>query len=311
MERRDVIKGLALSALLAQVPASATAAATGAVRRRAPLAMGLQLFTVLGALEKDFQGTLDRVAALGYREVETLGSFGRDPREVRDMIAQAGLRSPAQHLMPETLYRHFQVPPTTDAERAAMSAQFDQAFAPDRVDAFISEAIGRAKILGQHYVVWQFGWRDRYTLADAERFARAFNRAGELCAAAGLQFCYHNHDHEFAPIGGVRPFDILMGQTDSHKVKVEIDFHWARRGPADPAEVLARYPGRFRMCHLKDRAADGSIVTMGTGREDFPRLIAEARAAGIEHFFFEFDRPVDPMREVEAAAGVLLPILSR
>ena len=304
--RRDMLQGLVFASLLAGSPAWARHQGKGGAK---PL--GLQLFTVLKLLEGDFEGTLKLVASLGYRKVETLGSFGRDPRRVRASFARHGLVSPSQHMMPGNLYGYFQKPPITPADKLAMSANFDQAFAPENVDHFVREAIGRAKLLGQKYVVWQLAWRPRYDLKDAERYARAFNRAGALCADAGLGFAYHNHDTEFEPIGGVRPFDILVGHTDPKLVKIEIDFMWATKGGADPIALMRDNPGRFRLCHLKDRSAAGEIVTVGEGVEDFPTLIAAAKQAGIEHYYLEFDRPGNPDHEIRRAATFLKPLLAK
>ena len=76
------------------------------LRRRTP-PMGLQLFTVMAPLERDFEGTLQAVAKIGYKEVETIGSFGRDPARVRESLDRYGLRSPSQHLVPGDLYEVF------------------------------------------------------------------------------------------------------------------------------------------------------------------------------------------------------------
>jgi sugar phosphate isomerase/epimerase len=305
--RRDILKGLVFASLLAGSPAWARHAG----KKSGARPLGLQLFTVLKLLEADFEGTLKLVSSLGYREVETLGSFGRDPRQVRESFARHGLISPSQHMMPGDLYGYFQKPPMTPAERAAMSANFDGAFEPENVDTFVGEAIGRAKLLGQKYVVWQLAWRPRYGLKDAERYARAFNRAGTLCAEQGLGFAYHNHDAEFVPTDGVRPFDILVGQTDPRLVKIEIDFMWATKAGADPIALMRNHPGRFRLCHLKDRNAAGEIVTVGEGVEDFPTLIAAAKQAGIEHYYLEFDRPGNPEHEIRRAATFLKPLLAQ
>lgn len=308
MQRRNFLAALGASCIVSH-PAYALARRAKAARAVGARPLGLQLFTVLKLLETDFEGTLALVSRLGYREVETLGSFGRDPALVRDLLAKYSLVSPSQHMMPGDLYRHFQNPPKTPEERAAMSAQFDRAFAPEAVDAFVTEAIARARVLGQRYVVWQLAWRPAYTLKDAERYARAFNRAGHLCREAGLGFAYHNHDAEFAWSGKQRPFDILVGETDPALVKLEIDFMWAAKGGADIPKLLAAHPGRFRLCHLKDHDAAGNIVTIGTGEENFPRLIDLARKAGIRHYYLEFDRPADPAREVRIAADRLIPLL--
>ena len=45
--------------------------------------IGLQLYTIREPLGKDFWGTLDKVAAMGYRNVQLAGFLGRSPNELK------------------------------------------------------------------------------------------------------------------------------------------------------------------------------------------------------------------------------------
>src|ERR1700733_3042433 len=101
MKRRHFIA--ACSALRAAASAARMLSAIAAPAH----ALGLQLFTVMTLLEKDFEGTLKAVADIGYKEVETIASFGRDPKEVRGLLDKYGLVSPSQHLVPGPLYEVF------------------------------------------------------------------------------------------------------------------------------------------------------------------------------------------------------------
>lgn len=298
VDRRTLLKSLSAAAALSAAPAMA--------RRRRHYPLGLQSFTAMKLLEADFDGTLAMIAALGYREIETLGSFGRDPATVQAAFARHGLVSPSQHLMPGDLYETFKAPP---ADRTELIRKFADAFSFDRVDAFIGEAIVRAKALKQSYIVWQVSWQSGQGLDKAKKMTAAFNRAGELCARAGLQFAFHNHDHEFEPIDGIVPYEYMVEHTDPKTVKLQIDFMWALKAGADPAAYFRKYSGRYRLCHLKDRTADGNITGTGHGIENFPALIKQAEAAGIEHYYFEYDRPVDPAAEIREAAAFLGPLL--
>lgn len=302
MYRREILAGLMAAPLLGGLPALAQG------RNAKPL--GLQMFTALRLLEKDFDGTLALIASLGFKEVETMGSFGRDPAYVRGMLDKHGLVSPSQHLMPGDFYSIWSVPPADAAAQANINRHFQDAFSFDQVDVFIRQAIGRAKVQGQKYIVWQVRWWPGFGMAEARKLAAAFNRAGDLCAEQGLQFCFHNHNEEFAPIDGVIPYFWMVENSNPQTVKLEIDFMWATRAGADPIDMFRRYPGRFRQCHLKDRTAAGDITGTGEGVENFPQLIAAAKAAGVEHFYFEYDRPTAPEAEMRQAAAYLKPILA-
>lgn len=267
---------------------------------------GVQLFTVMSLLDRDFEGTLAAVAAIGYRDVETVGAFDRDPAQVADLFAKHGLTSPSQHLMPGNLYGDFSVYNRGGMSWDEIVRRFAAAFDFAQVDRFVDEAIGRAHKLGQRYVVWQTNWQKQYGLAELKQHIAAFNRAGDLCHAAGLQFAFHNHNLEFAPVDGMPGYDRMVLETDPDRVKLELDFMWATAAGVDPVAYLERFPGRYRMTHLKDRTADGRVTIPGMGVEDFPRLIAASHKAGIEHAFVEFDQPTDPLHEVTAAWDYLV-----
>jgi len=111
MLRRDFLKGTAAAAGAAAVGTS-TLVGTWALGSRLAQAaahrpIGLQLFTVMANLEQDFEGTLKTVAQIGYKEVETIGAFGRDPHRVRELLDKYGLATPSQHLVPGKLYDLF------------------------------------------------------------------------------------------------------------------------------------------------------------------------------------------------------------
>jgi sugar phosphate isomerase/epimerase len=272
---------------------------------------GLQLFTVMTLLDRDFRGTLRAVADIGYREVETMGAFDRDPGEVRAMLAEFGLSTPSQHLMPGALYADFSLYNRGGIAWEEIIRRFVAAFDFNRVEQFVTEAIGRAQGLGQSYVVWQMNWLEGYGLAEARQHIAAFNLAGKLCRDAGLTFAFHNHNLEFAPLDGSTAYDLIVQNTDPDLVKLEMDFMWATTAGIDPVAYFERYPGRFKLTHLKDRSADGKIVVAGTGIEDFPRLLKASEAAGIEHAFVEYDQPTDPLAEIIAAYRYLSAVERR
>ena len=234
--------------------------------------IGLQLYTVRHELQRDFAGTIARVAATGYREVEFAGYFGQAPRDVRALLDQHGLSAPSAHV----------------------------SLAPDQWRA----ALDAAPVIGHRYVV--VAWipaEARRTLDDYKRIAESFNHAATEARAAGLQFAYHNHDFEFAPLEGRLPYDVLLAETDPHLVQLEIDLYWITKGGQDPLAYFARWPGRIPMVHVKDSAGppDHRMTDVGAGSIDWKRIFARRDQAGIRHAFVEHDAPADAFASIRAS----------
>src|ERR1700722_7334524 len=157
-------------------------------------ALGLQLFTVMTLLEKDFEGTLKAIADIGYKEVETIGSFGRQPRQVRSLLDKYGLVSPSQHLVPGSLYDGFARFTRHELTVEEVKRQWLREMSVERVTPIIEEGIARARVLGQKYLVWQIIWPEQMATRELmEQFCRAMNSAGEICAKSGLGFNFHNN----------------------------------------------------------------------------------------------------------------------
>lgn len=247
------------------------------VRRFAP---GFELYTARSLLAQDFEGTLEALAKLGYREVEGSELFGRTPAEARRRFGALGLVAPAWHCF-------------LDPENAAA----------------LDEAIERAATLGARFLVAATakelvslgpkGVTLREDLpADGYRGIAAFlNRAGERCAAAGLCFAYHNHHVELRPVEpGKSGLELLLEGTDPSRVSFEIDVCWTVAGGADPRALFAEHPGRFALCHAKDTNARGEDLDVGQGIVDFDGILADAERAGLEHLFVERDTEEDPLR---------------
>ncbi len=234
--------------------------------------IGLQLYTVRHELQRDFDGTIARVAATGYREVEFAGYFGKAPRELRALLDHHGLSAPSAHV----------------------------SLAPDQWHA----ALDAAPVVGHRYLV--VAWippEQRRTLDDYKRIAESFNGAGKQARAAGLQFAYHNHDFEFAPLEGRLPYDVLLAETDPQLVQLEIDLYWITKGGQDPLAYFARWPGRVPMVHVKDSAGppDHRMTDVGAGTIDWKRIFAQRDQAGIRHCFVEHDQPPDAFASIRAS----------
>ncbi len=240
--------------------------------------IGLQLYTVRGALERDFEGTLDRVAAIGYREVEFAGYYGKTPHDVWVALEKRGLAAPSAHVPFETLRGNWR------------------------------GALEDARVIGHRYVV--VPWippQERRSLDGYKRIARLFNRAGAVARELGLQFAYHNQDFEFARRGGRVPYDVLLAETDPKLVALELDLYWITKGGGNPLAYFARYPGRFPMVHVKDmdKTRRRGMTDVGRGVIDFKKILARRAQAGITYCFVEHDQPADPFASIRASYDYL------
>jgi len=272
MKRREVLRALG-GAVLGGATLGLDRLA-GAVRSEAPLPdrldrIGIQLYTVRGAMAKDVEGTLARVAEVGYREVEFAGYFGRSPRAVRAALDAVGLEAPAVHV------------PLTEVRGAW------------------EQTLEAATVIGHRALI--VPWlpeEERRGLDDYRTLADQLNRAGEKARSAGFRFGYHNHDFEFATIEGRVPYDLLLESTDPEFVSFEMDLFWITKGGYRPLDYFARYPGRFGFVHVKDMTADGTMVDVGSGTIDFAAIFAKRKNAGIGHYFVEHDEPGDPFKSI-------------
>jgi sugar phosphate isomerase/epimerase len=239
--------------------------------------IGIQLYTVRDQMKADVEGTLARIAQIGYKEVEFAGYFDHPPEHIRAFLDRNGLTSPSTHMM-----------------------------AAD--DAGWAKALDTAKAIGHEYVVapW-IPEEKRKTLDDWKRIADGFNHVGQLAKDRGLQFAYHNHDFEFPKLDGQVPYDVLLQSTDPKLVQLEIDLYWITKAGQDPLAYFARWPGRVPLVHVKDSMGgpEHAMVDVGQGKIDWKRIFAKRDQAGIKHFFVEHDQPPHGFDDVAVSFNYL------
>ncbi len=142
-----------------------------------------------------------------------------------------------------------------------------------------------------------------------KRTAAMLNARGAALKPLGITLGYHNHNIEFAPVGDSTGWDILMRETDPGLVFIEADVGWVAAAGLDPVRFLRRHGGRVRWLHVKDlkpEAAANFALSMspcevGSGKQDWARILPAARAAGVQHFFVEQEPPF-AMPRIAAAA---------
>jgi len=272
IDRREFVQTMAAvgaGALFSRAPRTAFSARIDKI--------GIQLYTVRDQMKMDVEGTLARIAQIGYKEVEFAGYFGHPPEHIRSFLDKNGLTAPSTHVAYET-------------------------------DDQWKLALATAKTIGHEYIVMPWIPEDRRrTLDDWKKFAQVFNHAAQMAHDSGLQFAYHNHDFEFPKMDGQVPYDVLLQSTDPKLVQLEIDLYWITKAGQDPLTYFARWPGRVPLVHVKDSmgAPDDKMVDVGQGKIDWKRIFAQRDQAGIKHFFVEHDNPPKGFDDVAVSYNYL------
>ena len=230
--------------------------------------IGLQLYTLRNEMAQDFEGTLERVAELGFKEMQFAGYHGRSPAEVRRILDRLGMTSPAAHV--------------------GLGLMRDE----------IDRQIDIAGEIGQQYIVIPSLPSDERTLNDYERHSEALNEYGLRCKDHGMTIGYHNHSFEFELQGEKIGYDYLLYFTEPDLVKFELDLYWAVNANVNPIEIFNKNPGRFPMVHVKDQNTAGQMVDVGRGIIDFAEIFTHSEKAGIKHYFIEHDFPSDGLNSV-------------
>ena len=233
--------------------------------------ISLQLYTVREETARDMPGTLRRISEIGYPAVELAGYGDLSVGDLGNVLGDLGLRVSGSHVPYESW--------DTDPEAVVADMR----------------ALGCA-----HAVVPMAPPDQRKDEASVARFAENLNRWGELCRGEDVNLSYHNHDFEFAPLGGSTMWDVLVGETDPQLVQLELDLYWIKYGGADPESVLRDVGDRVSLVHLKDMAPDETLSDLPVGEGTLPwnQLLEVADAAGVEWFIAEQDNPRDALEDV-------------
>jgi len=272
------------SFLKASGAVAATACVGGQRLMAAPVQVpvGLQLYSVRNLLPKDFEGTLQKLAAAGYKEVEAAGYFDKTAADFGNALQKAGLKCVSTH-----------------HQLTQLKTQFDQ-------------LIQYGQAIGLEYIIcsWAGVHRDptrkgELNLDDWRYVAEQFNAIGAKVKAAGMTFGYHNHVVEFGTENGIVFFDELLKRTDPNVVKFEMDCGWVVGGGHNPVDYLTKFPERFPLLHVKDmvKEPDGKLrnVVMGKGFIDYKPIFRAA--TGLKHYFIEQEEfEGDPMTELREDA---------
>jgi sugar phosphate isomerase/epimerase len=273
-------KSSLLAAFLIALPGAWAASPAGPV--------GLQLVSLHEKLDANLGEGLDLARSLGFSIVETAGTYGLTAAQLRAQLDAHGLTAVSSH---------FQYP---------------------ELQADLGKVIADTRTLGSSSII--VPWIPHtgvFDEAKAHLAAADFNAWGKIIKASGLRLGYHPHGGEFEPLpGGGTGFDVLVRETDPGLLFFEMDVFWVVHAGQDPVALMKKYTGRWKMFHLKDMrigAATGiytgqapiaDFVPLGTGRVDWPAVLAEGRAQGVDHAFIE-DEGADPPKNIPVSLRYL------
>lgn len=282
MKRKEFLKisgGLAFAGIASN---SVIASLAGENEFKKIKKFGLQLWTLREDLPKDPKGVLKQVAGFGYKQIESFegpkGMFwGMTNKEFKSYMDELGMKIVASHC---------------------------------GIDKDFEKKAADAAEIGMKYLICP--WKGpQKSIDDFKKFADEFNQKGEICKKNGLRFAYHNHDYSFIDMNGETGQDVMMKGTDANLVDFELDMYWVATAGHDIEAWLKKYPKRFRLCHVKDRAKNTkdsqASCILGTGSIDYAKILKTARKTGMEYFIVEQERydGTTPLKAVEADAGYM------
>jgi sugar phosphate isomerase/epimerase len=279
---------------------------------------GLQLYTLGNLMTMDPKGTLQKLATIGYKELESAGSqkgnfYGFTPKEFAAMVKETGLHWRSAHVggAPFTIEQIMKMAKTAEdsARIQKMAEQFKNMPKALNLKENYQQLADNAAEGGLTYLVCSS--IPVSTLDEIKTAVDVFSKTGEACKKNGVQFAYHNHTTEFDQVEGYRPFDYILSNTDKDLVKMELDLAWATKAKQDPVELFKLHPGRFPLWHVKDLDKNTmNPAEVGTGVVDFKRIFDNAKESGMKYFFVEQDQAPQPLQNVTNSLNYLKKMLS-
>ncbi len=318
MNRRRFMQQSGTFALASLLLSQAKAAGTFFAEKNS-VPVGLQLYTLGDLMTTDTKNTLQKLAAIGYKEVESAGSqkgnfYGYKPKEFASLVKDAGMHWRSAYVggaaftagqimkmaktaedsvrMQKIVERYKNAPKTLNLQENSKQ------LADDAAEGGISYLVCSSIPVN--------------TLDEIKTAVEVFSKAGEACKKVGVQFGYHNHTTEFDLVEGHRPFDYILSNTDKDLVKMELDLAWATKANQDPVALFKQHPGRFPLWHVKDLDKNTkNPAEVGSGIVDFKRIFDNASESGMKYFFVEQDQAPQPLQNVTNSYNYLNKLLQK
>lgn len=226
------------------------------------LKIALQLYTVRDECDKDFIGTLEKVAQLGYDGVELAGVYGLTAEELKAELDRLNLKVMGSHIGLEEMEEN------------------------------LDNIIEYNRTIGNPFIICPYAKWD--TKEQLEELANRLNAIGNKLSAAGLQLLYHNHSHEFERIDGDYGLDLLFDLTSTSKMFMELDTHWVARANLDVIDYMDKKKDILKLVHIKDMIdVDGEkdFAAIGEGIMDIQGILQKAVEIGCSWVIVENDQP--------------------
>jgi len=246
---------------------------------------GLALYTVRDDMATNAKATLMEVSEAGYKNIEAAGYkdgkfYGMPPSDFKKLLSEIGLKPISTHQGSVTMEN-------------ADSMIADVKEAGFKYFVIPVPPMGLFKYDQQTKTMSMTG--------GAANLAEIITTLGKKCEAAGLKLLYHNHDFEFMKdADGIVPIDYLLENTDPKYVNFQMDLYWVTKAGADPIAYFEKYPGRFKIWHVKDMDEKGRFAPVGKGKIDFARILEKKKLSGMKYYMVEQDMTFDGLQPIDA-----------
>lgn len=251
--------------------------------------VGIQLYSLRDAMEKDMDSTLKTVKEMGYDYVEFAGYFGKSAEEVKAILDKYGLEAVSVH------------------QAIGLFEEEGQ------------KAVDYLKTLGVKYCAIPWYNVDEF-ISNWDATMDKFKNVSKLLGDNDIKLMYHNHDFEFNKINGEYILDRLYATLPEGVIMPQLDTCWVHYAGVNPSEYIRKYSGRIEVLHLKDFVCeklgagpvyalideDGNemdkgnkedngfkLVPVGSGIQDWTSILAAAEDAGVEYVIVEQDKSAD------------------
>ena len=269
MNRRNFLKKSGILGAIAFMPAPCLS-----MIMQPEYKMGYQLYSIRDEMAKDPVATLKALKAMGYEDFEIYGFdneagkyYGYKATEFRKILDDLQLSVSSGHY--------------------GFSPYLEKS--EDDFKRFVDQCLIGAKTLGSKYITWPWIAPEQRTIDNFKIMANMLNIAGEQIRKAGLGLAYHNHGFEFEDHDGENGFDIIVNETDSSLVKLQMDMYWVMHSSNyTPKELIRKQPGRYVMWHIKDMdKVSRDYTELGNGAIDYIDLLPDPAESGLEYYYIE------------------------
>lgn len=236
---------------------------------------GLALYTLRDAMGEDPKGTLETVYDDGYAYIEAAGYadgkfYNMTPQDFKSFLESLDIKPVSTHQGSVTLENADQM--IADVKAAGFE-YFVVPVPPMGMFTFDAEA----RTMGMD--------------GTAKELTDILTTLGKKCKEQGLKLLYHNHDFEYKENAeGIVPIEYMLENTDPELVNFQMDLYWVTKAGADPVAYFEKYPGRFKLWHVKDMDDQGRFAPVGEGTIDFAKILANKDKSGMQYYFVEQDQ---------------------